>query len=158
MTVLDLGGEFLAIDGMVVERRALHIVEKLQEINPDLLVLAVDPARTEGLLEEPYQICEIGADGRVYKIFGVWELDDSVITRVQLADSRKFDIEAEIVKNNQQIKDQHRKEFEEKLDAQKDLVASIVDNNKSSYSYREEETGDLITIYDDKPSKREKKN
>lgn len=155
MAVLDLGGEFMAIDGMVVEKKALYIVEKLKDINPNIEVLALDPDRTEGLLDEPYQICERLPNGRVVKIFGVMELNDSVITRVQLADSRRYDIEAQITKANAKVREEQDKKFREELAAKKDLVTSIIKSTKSSYSYLND-SGDKVTIYEDQPSKVEK--
>ena len=150
-TYYDPGtGDFVMLDGNVVERSALYLVEKIKDINPDLEVLCLDPAYAESLNEEPFMICERVGD-QVYKIFGVWELDDSVLERIHLSDTKRIDVFNNMVKMENQQKLDNERRYKEKKDATKDLVVSIAKNRKSSFSFIRDTDGAKVTLYEDRP-------
>ena len=145
-------GDFVAVDGQIVERQALYLVEKLKEINPDIEVLCLDPDRSDSLGDEPFMICERKGD-KLFKIFGCWELNDSVIERVHLADMSRFDIAAEVDKMNALVKKEEARIVQEKRDETKDLVTSIAKNRKSSFTF-ENDKGEKVTLFEDRPAEK----
>ena len=154
MTVLDMGGKHVVVDGNIIERDTLYIAERLIEINPNLVILATDPQRTDSLGEEPWLICETCPDGRVRKIFGCWQLDESVITRVQLADTYGRDILGDLEKQEQKAKEAKEKAFKERVEQANEIAYKILQTNKSKYTFTDPFNGDTVIVHDDKPSER----
>ena len=150
--VMDHSGRHIAIDGHIVEVDALNIVERLMEINENLVVLA--NVSEHHIAEEPYVIAELCADGRFRKVFGVWELDERVITRVQLADSYGRDILADIDRENEKVQENKQNQFKEKLAEANEIAWSVLDTHKSVYTAPDINTGEKITFYDDRPAER----
>ena len=151
-------GDFIAVDGQIVEKKTLYLVEKIKEINPNLEVVCLDPDWADNPFEEPFMVCERVGD-QLYKIFGCWELNDSVIERIHLADTRKFDVQGIIEETNRKVREETERRYLEKREAKKELVASAVsalESNKSSYSFTRDEDGAKVTLYDDRPVKVEK--
>jgi len=149
--------DYIMIDDMIVEKRAHAIVERIKDIDDSLEVLCVDPDMCP-FSEAPFVLAEIRQtpEGpRAFKVFEFWELNDSVVERVHLADSKKHDILDIIDKHNKKIRDDIRSAEREKYEAKKDLVKHIIDNTKSSYSYIDEDRRAKITIHDDKPTERQ---
>lgn len=155
-TYIDPGyGDYIAVDGHIVEKHALYIVEKIKAINPNLEVICLDPDWADNPFEEPFMICERVGD-QVFKIFGCWELNDSVLERIHLADTKKFDVQAIIDETNKKVREETTRRYIEKREAKKDIVASTLEameSNKSSYSFTREEDGAKVTLYDDRPAK-----
>lgn len=147
-------GEFVMVDGNIVERQMLYLVEKIKDYDPNIEVVCLDPDRADNPFEEPFLICERVGD-QLLKIFGVWELNDSVLERIFQADSKRFDVEAEITKHNQKIRDEQTRRYQEIREQKKDIVASAIEafeKEKSSYSFTREEDGATVTLYDDRPA------
>jgi len=146
--------DFIVVNDMIVEKRAHAIVERIKDIDDSLEVLCVDPD-TCGFSEAPFVLAEIRQTPtglRAFKVFEFWELNESVVERVHLADSKKHDILEMIDKNNKKIQDDLRSAEREKWESKKDLVKHIIDNTTSSYSYIDEDRKTKITIHDDKPT------
>jgi len=146
---------YIMIDDMIVEKGAHAVVERIKDIDDSLEVLCVDPD-TCGFSEAPFVLAEVRQtpDGlRAFKIFEFWELNDSVVERVHLADSKKHDILDIIDKNNKKIRDDLRNAERDRTESKKDLVKHIIDSTKSSYSYTDTDRKAKITIYEDRPTK-----
>lgn len=150
--------EFINVDGHLVEAKALYLVEKIKDYDPNIEVLCLDPARADNPFEEPFQICERVGD-KVLKIFGCWELNDSVLERIINADSKRFDVEAQITEHNAKIRSAEARRYQEKRDAKKDIIAAAIsafESEKSSFSFTRDDDGAKVTLYDDRPAKVEK--
>ena len=132
MAVFDNGGAFLAIDGNIVERKSLEIVEAIKAIIPNLDVLCLDPSHVTGLGDDPFIIAEMGPDGVHRKVFGCMELNSSVLDRIRMADSERFDIQKIIDDENALVRKNAEKAYREKMDAAKELTEYMVDNNKNN--------------------------
>lgn len=153
-TVFNPGNnDLINVDGFLVEADALHVAEKIKEYDPNLEILCLKPEMA-GFGDAPYQICHKDSNGVLRKIFDCWELDERVLSRIQLADGQRQNVidvldgmEAAIKKND----DDRYNDFRE---ARKDLVAHIAGNRRSVYSFRDDTTGQLVKIYDDRPSER----
>ena len=159
MPYLDPGyGDFVVVDGNIVERKMLYLVEKIKDINPDLEVVCLDPDNADNPFEEPFLICERVGD-QLFKIFGVWELNDSVIERIHLADTQKFDVQKMIDDTNAKVRAEEKRRYKEKREEKTDIVASAIEafeSNKSAFSFTRPEDGATVTLYDDRPAKVEK--
>lgn len=149
-------GEHIVVDGHIVERDALRVVEALKAINPDLEVVCLDPNYIQGVNEAPFIVCEPRkSDGKLVRIMEAWTLDNQLIERVRLADTWNTDVLDNLVKKEEALKrDQERKKLEQK-EANVDLVSHIVANRKSRYTFETE--SDTVTIFDDRPSERQEK-
>ena len=151
--------DFIMVGDMMVEKRAHAIVERIKDIDDSLEVLCVDPDMCP-FSEAPFVLAEIRQTPtgfRAFKVFEFWELNDSVVERVQLADSSKHDILELIDKNNKKIQDDLKSAARERSESKKDLVEHIIANTKSSYSYIDPERNAKVTIHDDKPSEVERR-
>ena len=51
-------GQFLVVDGQVVERDALRIAEAISDYDPNLTLLCLNPERAEGISDEPFVVAE----------------------------------------------------------------------------------------------------
>ena len=153
MAIFDNGGQFLAIDGNIVERTSLEIVEAIKQINPNLDVLCLDPDHVTGLGDFPFIIAEMGPDGVHRQVFGCMELNSSVLDRIKMADSERFDIQKIIDDENAKVRKEQEKAYREKMDDAKELSTAIVNDTKSRYSFTREDDGAKVTIYDDRPAK-----
>lgn len=155
-TYIDPGyGDFVMVDGNIVERHMLYLVEKIKDFDPNLEVVCLDPNLADNPFEEPFLICERVGD-QLFKIFGVWELNDSVLERIYQADTKRFDIQGLIDANNNKIRQETERRYREVREAKKDIVASAVEafeKERNSYSFERPEDGAKVTLYDDRPAK-----
>ena len=150
---LQTGKELIDVDGNLVEADALHIAERIKEYDPNLEILCLDPARAESVTEEPFIIAEKCRDGVLRTVFRCWELNEFVLTRIQMADGTRFNALDTIEKNEEKIRQDNQRRYEEKMAESRDMVKHIA-GMKSKYTIRDRQTGELITFYDDRPSTR----
>lgn len=154
---LNTGQDLIEVDGNLVERDALKVVEELKRIDPNIEVVCLDPNRAN-VNDAPFIICEICPDGQMRRIFEAWALDKTVIDRVRAADmNRGIDLLNEVDAINSIIKKENQRRYRDEMDSKKELVASIARSNKSSFSFIDQKTGEKVTIYPDRPAKRERK-
>ena len=146
-------GDFVVVDGQIVERDALHIAEKIKEYDENLEILCLDPDRMDNINEAPFVICCRRPDGTLYRIFEAWKLDDTVVERVACADNHRFSLNDryESLKAMEEKLKQDR--YKDKMLENADIVAAAVRNRTSSFKFRNDE-GDLVTIHEDKPSEK----
>lgn len=149
--------DYINVHGMLVEKKAHHIVEKIKDIDDNLEVLCVSPDWPSDMFTAPFCLIEhrLTPDGpRAFKVFDFWELNEEVLERVQLADTAKHDVLNYIDKENARILSAKQADYRADMEQRKELVASIINNTKSSYSYVED--GVKKTIYEDgRPVKKE---
>lgn len=149
--------DYINVHGMLVEKKAHHIVERIKDIDDNLEVLCVSPDWPTDMFTAPFCLIEhrLTPDGpRAFKVFDFWELNEEVLERVQLADTAKHDILNYIDKENARILSAKQADHRADMEQRKELVASIINSTKSSYSYVED--GVKKTIYEDgRPVKKE---
>ena len=141
------------VDGFLVEEDALRVAEKIKEYDPDLEILCLKPEMA-GAGEEPFQICHKDSSGVLRKIFGCWELNDMVLERIRLSDGHRVNTIDVLNNMEAQIKKDRDSRYRDLLDEKKDLVDHIAANRRNVYTFRDEVTGDLVKVYDDRPSER----
>jgi hypothetical protein len=131
----------------------LHIAERIKEYDPNIEILCLDPARADSVTEEPFIIAERCKDGVLRTIFRCWELNEFVLTRIQLADGTRFNALESIEKTEEKVRQDNQRRYEEKMAESRDIVKHIA-GMKSKYTVRDSNTGELITFYDDRPATR----
>lgn len=150
--------DYINVHGMIVEKKAHWIVEKIKDIDDSLEVLCVQPGMA-AIFEAPFCLVEhrLTPDGpRAFKVFDFWELNEEVLERVRLADTAKHDVLAYIDKENARVLNEQKSEHRSEMESKKELVASIINSTKSSYSFVDEKTGVKKTIFEDgRPVKKE---
>ena len=151
--ILDVGTEYVNVDGQIVERDALLVAEAINEYDPSLRVICVDPA-TSDINDAPFIIAQQCPDGVLRRIFEVWELNHSVLERIEAADTTRHDVGKWIEWKNAETRNEAKKRYEEKRLELKEIGVGALRNRKSSFSYKDPDTGELVTIYDRKPSER----
>lgn len=146
-------GNMIAVDGMLVERDVFGTIQKIQEYDENLRVLYVDPAQSD-ISDAPYVICEIGRDGKLYKVFEAWAMDDRVYQRVIEADQARFNALEVIGEYEKKAEEAINRRYADDSEKKRDLIERVLKSTKSHYSYKDETTGDKVTIYDDRPTER----
>ena len=146
-------GQHVVVDGMIVERDALRVAEAIRDYDDNLVVLCVDPNHVYGISEEPFVVAERGPDGVLRPVFRCWQLDDTVLHRIYLADNHKFNTFNTLLDMERQQKTRYRYEWDEFRGDAKDKIAHIA-GMKSKYSVPDEKTGEKIVFYDDRPAER----
>lgn len=146
-------GDFLAVDGHVVERDALHIAERIKEYDSNLEILCLDPQLAD-LNDAPFIICERLPNGTLSRVFECWELDERVIDRIARSDTVHNDVLVDLEGKELLQRVQNEKRYEEKRDANIDLVKTIARHTKSSFVFKNDRD-EKVTLYDDRPYKKE---
>jgi len=146
-------GTHIVVDGMLVERDALRIAEAIRDYDENLVVLCVDPNQAEGLSEEPFIVAERCKDGVLRPVIRCWQLDDSILHRLYLADNQKFNTYNTLLDLEKQQRARYKYEWEQTRGDAKDKIAHIA-GMRSKYTVPDEKTGDIITFFDDRPAER----
>lgn len=137
-------GQFVVVDGQIVEKDALRIAEKLQEYDENLEILCIDPMKSD-VNDAPFIICERRPDGSLNRIFEAWELNDSIVERIVLADRYKFDPNARMDSIAEMTKKLKEDRYKDRQAEMADMLASAVRNKTSSFKIHNHE-GDLVKI------------
>jgi len=146
-------GNHVIIDGNVVERDALRIAEAIRDYDENLVLLCLDPARAEGISDEPFVVAEKGADGILRPVLRAWILDDQILERLYYSDTKRHDVYNALVSLEDKQRRDSQQRYQEKRDETKDVIQHIA-GMKSRYSVKDEQTGDMLTFYDDRPAER----
>lgn len=151
--VLDVGSEYVNVDGHIVEKDALLIVEAIKEYDPNLEVICIDPHKAD-INDAPFIIAQHCPDGVLRRIFECWKLDQSVLARIEAADTTRHDVQAKMDWINSEAKKEAKKRYKEKTAEFVDIGSVLLKHRKSSFTYKDPKTGDMVTIHEDRPSER----
>lgn len=146
-------GQYIDVDGMLVEEDALKVAEALAEYDPNLFILCVQPGREDSISEAPFVIAEKDSKGNLQPIFRAWKLDNTILDRVKLSDSQRYNPFETLQQMEAKIKADRVRRYEEERAERRDIVEHIA-GMKSKYSVHDPQTGSLITFYDDRPAVR----
>ena len=146
-------GQYVDVDGMIVESDTLRVAEAINDYDPNLVVLCIDPDHVEGISEEPFVIAEKGKDGVLRPVLRAWVLDDLVLQRIQASDTARSDPFHLLETMEEKAKKASRSRYNDIREETRDIVAHIA-GIKSKYTVRDTKTGELITFYDDRPATR----
>lgn len=149
MATLDTGESFETVDGQIVEKDALRIAERLKEYDDNLEILCIDPAKSE-INDAPFIICERKGDGSLVRVFEAWQLDNTIIERVILADKHKFDPNARFESLAAMTKKLTGDRYKDRQGELADMMATAVGFKKSAFKMRNHE-GDMVKINEKGP-------
>jgi hypothetical protein len=146
-------GDYVALDGNVVERDALRIAEAIRDYDENLVLLCLDPDNATGISDEPFVVAERGNDGVLRPVLRAWVLDDKILERLYNSDTKRFDVFNALVsmENKQRLESQRR--YQETREETKDIVSHIA-GMKSKYTVKDSQTGEMMIFYDDRPAER----
>lgn len=116
--IVNFNGELAEVDDDL-----FGIVEEIRFRYPNLRVQFADPSRC-GVEDPPYRIVERTAKGDV-QVLAVWNLDRTVLDKLQLMDSHNVDIEKLIADTNAKIKKEKEYKAEQSNLEGADLLTSI---------------------------------
>lgn len=153
MTTLDVGEKYVNVDGNLVEADALRIAEAVRDYDENLCIICVDP-NTSDINDAPFIVAQRCPDGVLRRVFECWELNDTVLQRIEAADTTRHDIQAYIEYKNAEARKESRMKYQEKRLELIDIGVSMIKNKKSSFSYKDPNTNEHVTIYEDRPSVR----
>lgn len=128
------------VEGVLVERDALHIAEKVHEYDPNLRIQYLESAPRFD--EPPFQIVEHCKDGIDRVVFGFWEMNDTVIERLYKADTQAFDIDARLTKQNVKAREDEKQRYREKAEEAIEIAVDVLKSPKSTYTFKDPETGE----------------
>lgn len=145
------------VEGFVCTKEFFDFVKAMKEHDDNLELACLNPDMAE-LGDEPFVILERCRDGNLRKVFGVWEINESVLDRIRMCDSNRIDILAMIDKENAARERETMRRYRDKAEENKAIVESAVRNmgerERSSYSWKDKETGEKVIVHADKPSER----
>ncbi len=120
--------------GVYVERDTLRVVEAIQQYDPNLRVKYLNPDSGAEFADTPYKIVEVCPDGIERVVFGVWQLDGSVLERLYAADTQKHDILAGIDRNNERVKAEQKRRYKEEVIAEAhDITVHVIKSPRTTY-------------------------
>jgi len=144
-------GNFIVVDGLIVERDAQNIVDRVREYDPNLDVMCLDPAMGDGLNDAPFLlIWKRPSDGAWERVFEFWALDERVLERIYNADQTRFSAMLKIEDMEAAIEKANKQRYQEFRDEAKEVMLAAVVNKSSSFSLINKE-GDLVKIHEDAP-------
>ena len=133
-------------DGSYVEADVLNIVEKIRAYDIHLSVKYCDPARADPD-DPPYKIVELCPDGIERVVFGVWNLDETVLERLYQADNARTNVLVDIHGNNLLAKKAMERRYREVCLEDQDIITHYLKSPKGRYSFKNR-NDDLIVIDD----------
>lgn len=153
----NTGPEMVDVDGAIVEKDALRIAEAIKAYDPNLELLCLDPARADGVSDEPFVLVEKCKDGQMRKIKSYWQLDDRILADVEAADCQRHDLIAVINGRNERVHRERDRRYQELKEERMEIVQHIA-GMKSSTVTTDPLTGEKIKFYDDRPAIRGEDN
>lgn len=134
-------------DGSYVEADVLNVVEKIRDYDSNLNVKYCDPALADPT-DPPYKIVELCPDGMERVVFGVWELNETVLERLYAADNSRTNVLLDIHGNNLLAQKELDRRYQEVRAEDRDILTSYLRSPKGRYSFRRREDDALVTIDD----------
>jgi len=144
-------GNYVVVDGMIVERDALSIAERLKDYDPNLEIMCLDSdMEFHEMSDAPFVICCRREDGSLYKIFEAWELDERIIERVAMADGARINIFNHAVALETAKRKEIQDRYNEKHLENTDQFIHAMLSKKNTYTLHNSE-GELVRVHGDKP-------
>jgi len=79
-------GQYVVLDGVIVERDALYIAEKINDYDPDLQLICLESEALASIHDAPFLVIRDRGNGVFERVLEAWELDDRIIERLFTAD------------------------------------------------------------------------
>ena len=149
-TYFDPGnGNFVIVDGNIVERDAHNIAVKIKEYDEDLELICLDPDSPDiTFASAPFLVIKRTADGSYERVLEAWQLDDRIIERIWAADSQKNNVLDTLVKMEEKQRKEREDANKQQMFENHELFAAAMQNPKSSFTFKNDE-GDMVKISDE---------
>lgn len=138
-------------DGSVVEEDVLHVVERIQDYDPRLVIKYLNPDNPNSVGDAPWAVFELCPDGIERLVFTTWKLDMSIMERLWDADTTKHNILTNLDKNNSSIQNEQKRKYRERNAEVVDVISHMLKAPGTTYSF--ELDGKHITVDDTPKSK-----
>lgn len=142
-------GEWVVVDGAIVERDALNIAERIHEYDENLVLMCLQNDSLSELHDAPFVLCERRPDGSLHRVMEAWKLDERILERIYAADSQRFDTLESLTRMEKKRKDDSDRRYREKMDENLDILVSAVKNRKSTFTVHNND-GELIRTHEDR--------
>lgn len=143
---LDTGEKVVNVEGLLVERDVLGIIEAIQDYSDRLVVMYIDPNRAD-FSSAPWLIAERCNDGLLRRVMEVWELDKTVLDRIRAADTHTLDVLDAIGNHNAKVRLEKERHFKDEAAELNDLMVAVLKNPKTTYSFPTP-MGEIVTLDD----------
>lgn len=124
------------VGGVLVERDALRIAERIKEYDPNLTLQFL--AAEASALEPPFRVVETCRDGIDRIVFSAWQLDGSIIERIYAADNAKHDIQGRLDKTNEKARQEVQRRYKDRMEEANEVAHSVLKSPKSTYVFKDE--------------------
>jgi hypothetical protein len=81
-------------------------------------------------------------------------MDERVYKRVVEADQARFNALEIIGEYERKAEEAINRRYQDTSEKNRDLIEHVIKSTKSRYSYKDDTTGDKVTIFDDRPTER----
>lgn len=137
------------IDGVFVEDDALKIAQQIHDYDPKLTLICLDPNDPDvKFTSAPFMVVQEMPNGTYEKVLEAWELDARVLQRIWAADFTKANQLEAMDAMEARFKKEQEDQRKEAIGDKTDMAIAAFKNPKSSFTYRQESTGDLVTVND----------
>lgn len=140
------------IDGVFVEDDALKIAQQIHDYDPKLTLICLDPNDPDvKFTSAPFMVVQEMPNGTYEKVLEAWQLDARILQRIWAADHTKADQLKAMDEMEARFKKEQENQRREAIGDKTEMAIAAFRNTKSSFTFHQEETGDLITINDHGP-------
>lgn len=136
--------QIVMVQGIPVERDALHVAEAINEYDPNLRLQFVPESAAFG--DPPFRVLERCRDGVERVAMYAWKLDGEILERIMAADCASRDLDDIITKKNRKAKDEVNRRYRELQAEANEISAAVLRSDKSKYTVRDPLSGELKTF------------
>lgn len=122
------------VGGVLVERDALRIAERIKEYDPNLTLQYLEEA--ERADQPPFRVIEHCRDGVDRVAFTAWVLDERLIQRVAMGDNARKDLDRILTEANRKAKEAQKQAFRDSLVEANDITQHVIRSPKVRYTVR----------------------
>lgn len=136
-------------ESTLVEHDVLNVIQKIMEYDQNLKVQYLERAAKAG--DAPWRVVERCNDGEWRVIFYTWEINETVLDRIRMADCHMVDVLSTVDQHNASLRQREGRRFQERMGEAADITTHVLKSSKGRYTFKDGEK--LVTIDDDpKPS------
>lgn len=136
-------------DNTFIEAKALDVVEEIMARWPNLRVQYLNPDHFSDITDAPYRVIEFDKMNEPHVVLQVWEMDSSVITKLQAMSAQAMDLAKIVDEANAKMKAERDKAFRDEMDAKKDIALTAWKKAGSKFSYTDTDGTKKVFINDE---------
>lgn len=134
--------------GVLVEQDALRVAKAINDYDPNLEVICLDPNRPGvKVTSSPFMVVQRMPNGTYQKVLEAWELDDRLIERIWAADQHRNNQIQTLEQMERAGRESADKRYREALDMSNEIALAVLKSGQSAYSFKNKE-GDKVKLSD----------